>query len=130
MHAVGVFLLGTIVASNPPIGDVPTSCLGYVLLCHEGNGLGGCYKASNFLAKKLVPYVFVCRMFQQMAIFQKVFSLVIKLAEAKLQSNGRGNLRDGACWVVKGCVGVYMSIMWNRKSSVMVLSLHCWRVLA
>ncbi len=76
MHAVGVFLLGMIVANNPSIGDVLASCLGYVLLCHEGNGLGGCCEASNFLVKRPSPYVFVFWMFQQMAIFQKVPSLV------------------------------------------------------
>jgi hypothetical protein len=78
MHAMGVFLLGTIVANNPSVGDVSASCLGYVLLYHEGNGLGGCCKVSNFLAKQLAPYVFVFWMFKQMAIFQKVSSLVIQ----------------------------------------------------
>jgi hypothetical protein len=73
-----VFLLGTI-ANNLSVGDVPAFFLGYVvLLCHEGNDLGGCCKALNFLAKQLAPYVFVFWMFQQMAIFQKVFSLVFE----------------------------------------------------
>jgi hypothetical protein len=127
---VGIFLLRTIVANNPSIGDVPASCLGYVLLCHEGNGLGGCHKALDFLSKRLAPYVFVFWMFQQMAIFQKVHSLVIKYCCREVQRNWRGNLRDVACWVVKGCVGVGTSIMWNRKSSVMVLPLRWWCVLA
>jgi hypothetical protein len=73
-----VSLFGTIVAKNPSLGDVPASCLGCVLLCHEGNSLGSYCEASNFLDKQLAPYVFVFWMFQEMAIFQKVYSLVVE----------------------------------------------------
>jgi hypothetical protein len=51
-------------------------------------------------------------------------------ADAKLQRHWRGNLHDAACWLVKGCVRVDTSIMWNRKSSVIVLPLRWWHVLA
>jgi hypothetical protein len=78
MHAVGIFLLRSIVANDPSKGDVPTLCLGYFLLCHEGNGLDGCCEASNFLANGFAPNVLVLRVFQQMLIFQEVPSLVVK----------------------------------------------------
>jgi hypothetical protein len=68
MCAVGVVLLGTIDRNNLAIGDVLASCLGYLLLCHEGNGLGGCGKAPNFLPKKNVLNIFVLGVLQQMAI--------------------------------------------------------------
>jgi hypothetical protein len=47
------------------------------MLCHEGNGLRGCGKASNLLAKRFAPNVFVLGVLQQMAILQEVASFVI-----------------------------------------------------
>ncbi len=76
-RAVGVFLLGPIVANNLSVSDVNASCLGYFVLCHEGNGLSGCCEASNFLVKQLAPNDFVSGVFQQMVIFQEVPSLVV-----------------------------------------------------
>jgi hypothetical protein len=74
----GVLLLGTIDANNLAIGDVIASYLGYLLLCHKGNSLGGCGKAPNLPAKQFTPKVFVLGVLQQMAILQEVTSLIIK----------------------------------------------------
>ncbi len=52
--------------------------------------------------------------------------LLSSTADAKLQMNCSGKL---PCRVVKGWVRVGTFIMWNRKSSVMVLPLHWWCVL-
>jgi hypothetical protein len=41
MHAVWIFLLRAVDTDDLSVGDVLASCLGYLLLFHERNGLGG-----------------------------------------------------------------------------------------
>ncbi len=76
--AGGGVLLGMIDSNNSAIGDVLALCLGYLLLCYEGNGLGGCGEAPNLHAKRFAPNVFVLGVLQQMAILQEVTSLIVK----------------------------------------------------
>ncbi len=102
MRAVGVFFLERIVANNPAVGDVPASFLGYVLLCHEGNGLGGCCKALNILAKDLLHMSLYFECFNRWQYSKRSPVLLSSTADAKSQRNCSGDLRNAACWVVKG----------------------------
>jgi hypothetical protein len=103
--AVGVFLLGTIDSNKLAIGYVLAPCLGYLLLCHEGNGLGGCGMAPNLLAKRFAPNIFALGLLQQMAILQ-VTSLVVKYRWRKVAKElkrelARCSLLVGE-WLCKG----------------------------
>ncbi len=129
MHAVRVFLLGTIVANNLPISDVPASCLGYVLLYIKEMVSMVVARHQIYLQNNLLYTSLYFGHFNRWQYSRRSPVLLTSAADAKLQRNCSGNLRDAACPMVKGCAGVSTSTMWNRKSSVMVLPLCWWRVL-
>jgi hypothetical protein len=75
---VWIFLLRAVDTDDPSVGDVLASCLGYLLLFHECNSLGGSCWAPNFFAKQLAPNFLVLGVLEEVSIFQEVDGFVIK----------------------------------------------------